>query len=66
MSDGTGRILINNRNYQDYFTVPHLQDNITLPFKLTDSKGRYDVKVNVHGGGIKGQAEAVASVLPAP
>ncbi|HNI45795.1 MAG: 30S ribosomal protein S9 [Chitinophagales bacterium] len=59
LSEGTGKITINNRDYKEYFSVPHLQENVVMPFKLTQSEGKYDVQVNVYGGGIKGQAEAV-------
>ncbi len=59
LSHGTGQIIINKKPYEQYFTVAHLRDNIVLPFKLTETEGKYDVKVNVKGGGVKGQAEAV-------
>ncbi len=56
---GSGKILVNNKDYKDYFTVEHLLTQIELPFKVTETEGRFDVKVNVQGGGIKGQAEAI-------
>jgi len=56
---GSGKIMVNNRDYKDYFTVPHLITQIELPFKLTETEGKFDVKVNASGGGIKGQAEAI-------
>lgn len=59
MSPGTGKILVNKKDYTQYFPVPHLQLTVVEPFKLTESAGKFDVKVNVKGGGIKGQAEAV-------
>ena len=59
LSYGTGKTTINKRDVKDYFSVAHLQENISQPFRLTDTVGKYDVKVNVKGGGIKGQAEAV-------
>lgn len=59
LSYGTGKITINNRDVKDYFSVAHLQENVSQPFRLTDSIDKYDVKVNVKGGGIKGQSEAV-------
>ncbi|MGB1205207.1 MAG: 30S ribosomal protein S9 [Chitinophagales bacterium] len=59
LSYGTGKVTINKRDVKDYFSVAHLQENISQPFRLTDTVGKYDVKVNVKGGGIKGQAEAV-------
>ncbi len=56
---GSGQILINGRPYQDYFPRATLQMIINQPLKLTQSVGRFDIKVNVHGGGLAGQAEAV-------
>ncbi len=58
MSPGTGKIVVNGRDYKDFFTVPHIQDNIMLPFQLANCEGKYDIKITVSGGGIKGQAEA--------
>jgi len=59
LSYGTGKITVNKRDYKAFFTVPHLADNVDLPFTVTETVGKYDVKVNVRGGGIKGQSEAV-------
>lgn len=56
---GTGKIVVNKKDYTQYFTVAHLQENITLPFKTAEAEGKFDAKINVVGGGIKGQAEAV-------
>ncbi len=60
LSHGTGKVTINGKDYKEYITVPHLSDLIVLPFKLTDTEGKFDIKINVNGGGIKGQAEAIA------
>lgn len=59
MKEGSGKILVNNRESAEYFPVATLQNKIIKPFELTDTVGRFDVKVNVAGGGITGQAEAV-------
>jgi len=59
MSEGKGEITINNRNYKDYFPTGTLQYKINQPFNLTENAGKFDIKVNVAGGGITGQAEAV-------
>ncbi len=56
---GTGLVHINGKEYKDYFTIEYLQHKIESPFKVTNLEGKYDIKVNVEGGGIKGQAEAV-------
>ena len=59
MSEGKGEFTINNRDYKDYFPTGTLQYKINQPFNLTDNAGKFDIKVNVVGGGITGQAEAV-------
>lgn len=59
LKPGSGQILVNGKDYKDYFTVNHLVLQVERPLKLTESEGKFDLKVNVKGGGIKGQAEAV-------
>ncbi len=59
LSEGKGNITINKKDVADYFTTATLQYKINQPFALTETEGSYDVKVNVYGGGITGQAEAV-------
>ena len=59
ISDGNGNIVVNKKDYQSYFTVAHHQYMIRQPFDLTESSGKFDVKVLLNGGGIKGQAEAL-------
>lgn len=59
LSKGKGKITINKRNYKDYFTTGVMQYKVNQPFELTDTLGKYDVKVNVNGGGNTGQVEAV-------
>jgi len=59
MSLGNGEITVNNRDYKEYFPTGILQYIVTQAFEITDNQGKYDVKVNLDGGGIKGQAEAL-------
>ena len=59
MVAGTGKIVVNERAFENYFPIPFQRDNIVGPFKVTETEGKYDVSVNVFGGGISGQAEAV-------
>ncbi len=59
LSEGTGKITVNKRDLNEFFTVPILLDKVNQPFNITDTVGKYDVKVNVKGGGISGQAEAI-------
>ncbi len=59
LSKGKGKVTINKREVSDYFKTPVLLEKINQPFNLTDTLGKYDVKVNVDGGGVNGQAEAI-------
>lgn len=56
---GEGNITINGKDYREYFPQVHVQHNVTDPFTLVGAENIYDIKVNVRGGGFKGQAEAV-------
>ncbi len=56
---GTGAILINGRSFEDYFPRKTLQMIIRQPLVLTKLADKFDIKVNVAGGGVSGQAEAV-------
>ena len=56
---GNGTITVNKRELNNYFTTPTLQYKVKQPFALLGAEDTYDVKVNVYGGGITGQAEAV-------
>ncbi len=59
LKPGNGEITINKKKLNDYFTTGILQYVVNQPFELTGNLGKYDVKVNLDGGGIKGQAEAL-------
>lgn len=59
LSEGKGSIVINGKDYKEYFSVPTLHYKIEQVFALTETTGQYDVKINVDGGGITGQAEAI-------
>ena len=56
---GEGKIVINGRAFEEYFALQSLQLIIKQPLVLTDLMGKYDVLVNVAGGGVAGQAGAV-------
>jgi small subunit ribosomal protein S9 len=56
---GTGKISVNKKDVNVVFPIDVLQNKINQPFLLTDTAGQYDIKVNVAGGGINGQAEAI-------
>ncbi len=56
---GNGNITINKRSMDDYFGLDTLKYIVNQPLVLTDTLSRYDIKVNVHGGGFTGQAGAI-------
>ena len=59
ISEGKGNITVNKKDYKDYFTTGTLQYKVQQPLMLTDHLTSYDIKVNVYGGGVTGQAEAI-------
>ena len=59
LTKGKGKISINKREMTEFFPIDFLQAKVHQPFVLTGTAGQYDIKVNVVGGGINGQAEAV-------
>jgi len=59
VKEGKGKILVNDREMQDYFTLEQLQYIIQQPINLAAVENKYDITVNLSGGGIKGQAEAL-------
>lgn len=56
---GTGNIEINGKEFEDYFDIATLRYIVMQPLNATGSSDKFDIKVNVHGGGISGQAGAV-------
>lgn len=63
LSSGTGTITINKKEFGNYFTTDTLRYKVMQPLALTNNEANYDVKVNVFGGGITGQAEAIRLAL---
>jgi small subunit ribosomal protein S9 len=59
VTKGSGSIVVNGRDYQEYFKTPTLHYYVTQSLKVSNAFGEYDVKVNVAGGGITGQAQAI-------
>ncbi len=59
LQEGKGEIIINKRDWKEYFSTSILQYVIQQPFILTNTESKYDLKVNLDGGGITGQAEAL-------
>ena len=56
---GEGRVLINKKDADEYLGRETLKMVIMQPFEVTGTMGRFDVKVNVNGGGVSGQAGAI-------
>ena len=59
MSKGKGNITVNGKDFKEYFPVDTMQFKLEQPFKISDLVGKFDVKVNVNGGGNTGQVEAI-------
>ena len=59
INDGAGEITVNGKEMKTYFPVGTLQFIVEQPFNVLEVTGRYNVKANLDGGGIKGQAEAL-------
>jgi len=59
VTKGSGSIEVNGRDYKEYFKTPTLHYYVTQSLKVSNALGEYDVKINVAGGGITGQAQAI-------
>ena len=59
LTSGSGNITINGKDLKDYFPMPDIQMKVMDPLTTIEVADAYDVKVNVNGGGFKGQAEAI-------
>lgn len=63
LSQGSGTMTVNGKDYKDYFPQPNIQYNLEDPFKTVEVQGQFDLKVNVYGGGFKGQSEAIRMAI---
>lgn len=59
LKEGSGNITINNREFKNYFPTPQLQYTVLQPLSVIEAENKYDIQVNLDGGGEKGQAEAL-------
>ncbi|MCA9671299.1 MAG: 30S ribosomal protein S9 [Myxococcales bacterium] len=59
LTDGSGRIMVNGRNYEDYFPRETARYILLQPLQLTETDNKLDVRINVSGGGESGQAGAI-------
>jgi len=58
LNDGKGKITINHKELESYFPSEQLQYIVKQPLDLLEAADKYDIKINLDGGGFKGQAEA--------
>lgn len=63
LKEGSGKIVVNNRDFNEYFLRPTSKKLIEQPLELTDVVGKYDIKVTVCGGGLSGQAGAIRHAI---
>ena len=63
LREGQGTITVNDRDFKEYFPTAILQYQILEPFEITNTAGKFDVKVNMEGGGKTGQAEALSLAI---
>ncbi len=56
---GTGKITVNDKDYDKYFPVTFMQEKVTSPLKKTDTQQLFDITVLVKGGGMHGQADSI-------
>ena len=59
LKEGKGNIVVNGKDFKEYFPVESMQYKIEQPFKILDTKSNFDISINVVGGGNTGQAEAI-------
>lgn len=59
LRNGSGKVSVNDKEFEKYFPLKEHRDNILLPFATTETLGKYDVFARVAGGGISGQSDSV-------
>lgn len=59
VQSGTGKILVNNKEFDQYFPLPSQRNVVKLPLTVTETDGQFDIKITVRGGGMSGQAGAI-------
>ena len=63
LTSGKGEISVNDKNYKEYFVSEILQTKVNQPFAVIGEVGKYDVLINVQGGGVTGQADAIRMAI---
>lgn len=59
LREGTGRLVLNGRQLEDYFPTMATRMRVMEPFQLTSTQGRFDIDAKLEGGGVNGQADAL-------
>lgn len=59
LSAGSGNFTVNGKDMKTYFPTLMLQNDINRPFEVTSTAGQFDIKANIDGGGVSGQADAL-------
>lgn len=63
LSEGEGKITVNGRDFKEYFPSAILQYQVLEPIEITGNAGKFDLKVNLDGGGVTGQAGALSLAI---
>jgi small subunit ribosomal protein S9 len=63
LKEGTGQVTVNKRDVKDYFPTSVLQYTVKQAFEVTQTEDKFDISVNIDGGGYKGQAEALRMAI---
>jgi small subunit ribosomal protein S9 len=63
LKPGKGQILVNDKDVKEYFVSEILQTKVSQPLTVVNEGGKYDVTINVTGGGVTGQAEAIRMAI---
>ncbi len=59
LTKGDGKVTINGKVLEEYFPVSHIRNKVVEPLQVVEVSDLYNIKINVKGGGFKGQAEAI-------
>ena len=63
MTPGDGKIIVNKHDYKEYFPTGPLQYIVNQPLQVAGAEGKWDIKANLDGGGITGQAQALRMAI---
>ena len=63
LTKGEGNMTVNGKDFKEYFPQQYIQNNLVEPFQTVEVENIYDLKVNVNGGGYKGQSQAIRMAI---